>query len=232
MINTELIAKIHQFDIAQTYTALETRPAGLHRPEVEARSRAYGKNTIREVKGKPLYVRFLANFVHVMAILLWVGGGMAFIAQMPNLGIAVWMVNIINGIFSFWQEFRAEKATQALRQLLPQRAHVLRDGAEQDIPVALHRLHWWYAAVFVEDLRQRGTPPLALGAADRNGGWHLLLDALVANNPWPDGNARVHHLAIGRRVDGLGVGVTRYEPFELPDLPGALSADGQRHPPA
>jgi hypothetical protein len=42
-----------------------------------------------------------------MAILLWVGGIVAFIAHMPELAVAVWLVNIINGAFSFWQEFRA-----------------------------------------------------------------------------------------------------------------------------
>ena len=58
---------------------------------------------------------------------------MGFLAQMPQLGIAIWMVNVINGVFSFWQEFRAEKATEALRQLLPSYARVLRDGEEQRI---------------------------------------------------------------------------------------------------
>ena len=43
------------------------------------------------------------------------------------------MVNIINGAFSFWQEFKAEKATEALRKLLPSYARVLRDGEMQRI---------------------------------------------------------------------------------------------------
>jgi magnesium-transporting ATPase (P-type) len=93
----------------------------------------FGRNVIREVEGKPLIVKFFANFTHLMAILLWVGGAVGFIAQMPQLGIAIWMVNIINGVFSFWQEYRAEKATEALRKLLPSYARVLRDGEEQRI---------------------------------------------------------------------------------------------------
>jgi Ca2+-transporting ATPase len=68
-----------------------------------------------------------------MAILLWVGGAVGFIAQMPQLGIAIWMVNVINGVFSFWQEYRAEKATEALKKLLPSYALVLRDGEDQRI---------------------------------------------------------------------------------------------------
>lgn len=68
-----------------------------------------------------------------MAILLWAGGIIAFLAQLPQIGIAIWMVNIINGAFSFWQEFKAEKATEALRKLLPSYARVLRDGEVQRI---------------------------------------------------------------------------------------------------
>ena len=66
-----------------------------------------------------------------MALLLWVGGLLGFLAQMPQLGIAIWLVNLINGAFSFWQEYKAEQATAALRQLLPTYARVVRDGQEQ-----------------------------------------------------------------------------------------------------
>jgi magnesium-transporting ATPase (P-type) len=79
-------------------------------------------------------VRVIANFTHLMAILLWVGGLIGFLAQMPQLGIAIWAVNLINGLFSFWQEYKAEKALAALRRLLPTYARVLRGGIEQRIP--------------------------------------------------------------------------------------------------
>ena len=124
---------IQSLPIADVYQALQTRPEGLSQAEAEERLGRYGRNAIREVKGKPLYLKFLANFTHVMAILLWFGGIVGFIAQMPQLGIAIWMVNIINGVFSFWQEYKAEKATEALRQLLPSYARVLRNGEETRI---------------------------------------------------------------------------------------------------
>jgi magnesium-transporting ATPase (P-type) len=125
--------KIHSLSATEVYHALATRPAGLTQAEADARLRQAGPNVLREVKGKPLYVKFSANFTHLMALLLWVGGVAAFVAQMPQLGIAVWMVNVINGAFSFWQEFRAEQATAALKRLLPTYAHVLRDGEEARI---------------------------------------------------------------------------------------------------
>ncbi len=46
------------------------------------------------------------------------------------------MVNVINGVFSFWQEFRAEKATEALKKMLPDYTRVIRDGEEQRILAA------------------------------------------------------------------------------------------------
>jgi magnesium-transporting ATPase (P-type) len=69
-----------------------------------------------------------------MAILLWVGGGVAFLAGMPQIGVAVLVVNLINGAFGFWQEHKAEKAAEALRRILPRRARVRRGGGEAQIP--------------------------------------------------------------------------------------------------
>jgi P-type Ca2+ transporter type 2C len=126
-----IVESIHTLAADEVFQALNTSPQGLSQTEAAARLAQYGPNALREVKGKPLYLKFLANFTHLMAILLWIGGIVAFVAQMPQLGIAVWMVNVINGAFSFWQEFRAEKATEALRKLLPSYVRILRDGEEQ-----------------------------------------------------------------------------------------------------
>ncbi len=125
---------IHQLNIIEIYQKLETASCGLSDSEAAARLTRFGTNTIREEAGKPLYLKFLSNFTHLMAILLWIGGIAALIAQMPQLAIAIWMVNLINGVFSFWQEYRAEKATQALRRLLPLNVRVMRDGEETLIP--------------------------------------------------------------------------------------------------
>jgi magnesium-transporting ATPase (P-type) len=112
------------------YEALAAHPEGLSRTEAAARLDRFGRNVIREIRGKALFPKFLANFTHLMALLLWAGGLIGFLAGMPQLGAAIWMVNLINGVFSFWQEYKAEKATEALKKLLPAFARVLREGAE------------------------------------------------------------------------------------------------------
>ena len=124
---------IHSIPVPDVYRVLSTRSTGLRPAEVEEQRVIYGRNVISEIKGKSLIVKFFANFTHLMAILLWIGGIVGFIARMPQLGIAIWMVNVINGVFSFWQEYRAEKATEALRKLIPSYARVIRDGKDERI---------------------------------------------------------------------------------------------------
>jgi potassium/sodium efflux P-type ATPase len=128
--------KIHMIPVTTVYSALDTHPSGLSRQEAVLRLQSAGPNTIRKISGKPLYLRFFAEFTHLMALLLWAGGALAFVARMPELGFAVWAVNLINGLFSFWQEFKAERATEALQTLMPQFARVLRDGEEISIQAA------------------------------------------------------------------------------------------------
>ncbi len=115
------------------FVALKSQPSGLTQAEAAHRLEQVGLNTLRPPRKTPILVRFALNFTHLMALLLWVGGLAALVAQLPQLAIAIWMVNLINGVFSFWQEFRAEKATEALRKLLPNEATVIRDGQKQRI---------------------------------------------------------------------------------------------------
>ncbi len=116
------------------FAALDSSPTGLSAAEAEARLERYGPNVIREARKRPLNYSLLRNFANVMALLLWAAAGLAFIAGLPQLGIAILAVVVINAVFSFWQEFKAEKAVEALRKLLPTLARVLRDGQEQRIP--------------------------------------------------------------------------------------------------
>jgi magnesium-transporting ATPase (P-type) len=125
---------IEQQSAEAAYALMGSRPSGLTTQEAAELLGRFGPNTITEAKRVPLVRRLVSHFTHLMAILLWAGGGMAFLAGLSELGIVIWLVNVINGIFSFWQEFRAEKATEALRRLLPVQARVLRDGAEARIP--------------------------------------------------------------------------------------------------
>ena len=137
MSNKDIVSNakesIFKLPVSEVYEALGTRPGGLAQTEAEEKQKEQGKNLIEEKKKKSSLLIFLGNFTHLMAILLWIGGAVAIFADMPQLGIAIFMVNIINGVFSFWQEHRAGKATDALRNMLPSYSRVIRDGEEQKI---------------------------------------------------------------------------------------------------
>jgi len=124
---------IYKLPVDQVYEALKTCPQGLTQAGAEENQREQGKNVIVQKKKKSKILVFLGNFTHLMAVLLWVGGAIAILADMIQLGIAIWLVNVINGVFSFWQENRASQATEALKNMLPSYSRVIRDGEEQKI---------------------------------------------------------------------------------------------------
>ncbi len=126
--------KAHTLSVLELLEEFGTDPAGLSDQEAHRRLQQFGSNTLEKTRAEPVFRKLAANFAHLMAVLLWIAGAIAFAARLPQLGIAIWCVNLINGLFSLWQEYRAERAIQALRLLLPQRGSVIRAGVEQTIP--------------------------------------------------------------------------------------------------
>lgn len=110
------------------YKTLTTTPQGISEAEANLRLKQFGYNELPEPQTRPLILRFTDQLTHFMALLLWVAGILAFISQTPELGWAIWAVIWINAIFSFWQEYQAEKALSALKTILPSQAKVYRDG--------------------------------------------------------------------------------------------------------
>ncbi|MFO5439788.1 MAG: cation-transporting P-type ATPase, partial [Dolichospermum sp.] len=110
------------------YKTLITTPQGISEAEANLRLKQSGYNELPEPQTRPLILRFTDQLTHFMALLLWVAGILAFISQTPELGWAIWAVIWINAIFSFWQEYQAEKALSALKKILPSQAKVYRDG--------------------------------------------------------------------------------------------------------
>jgi len=120
---------------------LQSGPDGLSHEEARQRLVQYGPNSLQEVKGPPLARRFLQQFTHFLAILLWIAAGLSFLAEslkpgegMATLGWAILAVILINAIFSFVQEYKAERAVQALHRLLPAASWVIRSGQQRQIP--------------------------------------------------------------------------------------------------
>jgi P-type Ca2+ transporter type 2C len=114
---------------------LQTGTGGLSQEEAAKRLAEIGENRIARVRRKSLILRLGAYFVNLLALLLWAASGFAYLAGMVELAGAIPLVILINAIFSFWQEYRAEKAIEALEKLLPKQCRVLRDGEEREMDV-------------------------------------------------------------------------------------------------
>lgn len=118
----------------EIFAELNTQETGLTNEDALHRLTTVGPNILKKIAGKHLFYDFLQNLTNLFAILLWLGGILSFVAGMPELGWAIFLVIIINASFSFWQEYKAERAVEALQKLLPQKVKVIRDGKEKEIP--------------------------------------------------------------------------------------------------
>jgi magnesium-transporting ATPase (P-type) len=104
------------------------RRAGLSPAEARSLLEQHGPNVLAEARGPPRLHRLVAQLVHLFALLLWAGAALALLAGMPELSAAVAVVVLVNAVFAFVQEDRAERAAEALRRMLPRRARVRRGG--------------------------------------------------------------------------------------------------------
>ena len=125
---------IWNMPIASVYSFLETSPEGLPTREAHRRFEKFGANELPEPPMRSLWLRFADQLTHFMALLLWVAGVLAFVSGTPALGWAIWAVILVNAIFSFSQEFQAERALSALKNVLPQQVSVYRAGELIKIP--------------------------------------------------------------------------------------------------
>ena len=127
--------KLANLTADQALASLKTSRDGLGAAEAARRLAEFGPNHVEEVGKENLLLAFAREFTHFFAIILWVGAALAFLAErydpgqgMGRMGVAILGVILINGVFSFWQEYRAERAVAALRRLLPHKVRALRDA--------------------------------------------------------------------------------------------------------
>ena len=132
---------IQQLPPDAAFATLRSAPTGLSRAEAAARRLEFGPNRIEHLPSTSLLVRLVSQVTHFFALLLWAAALLALIAEwwmpgqgMATLAVAIVAVIVINGGFSFWQEYRAEETMAALQRLLPHQVRAQRDGAVAVIP--------------------------------------------------------------------------------------------------
>jgi sodium/potassium-transporting ATPase subunit alpha len=95
---------IHQLPLDAAFAALRSVPSGLSRADAALRRLEFGPNRIERLPGTPPIVRFVSQFTHFFAVLLWLAALLALIADrwmpgqgMATLAIAIVAVIVING---------------------------------------------------------------------------------------------------------------------------------------
>jgi len=117
--------------------ALNTSAQGLSTEEAQRRLGEYGPNRLPEAAKQSPVKRFLLQFHNILIYVLLVASVItAALGHWTDSGVILAVV-IVNAIVGFLQEGKAEKAMEALHQMLAPKAHVLRnnhrvslDGAE------------------------------------------------------------------------------------------------------
>lgn len=109
---------------------------GLTSAEAAAALERFGANEIPAPARPAAWRQMIAQLTHFFAIMLWVATALALLAGLPALAVAITVIVVLNGVFAFVQEHRADRATEKLGELMPARARVRRDGRVRSIAVA------------------------------------------------------------------------------------------------
>lgn len=131
-------AKMHDRNADDVVSALgSNKLTGLDDEQVSSARQKYGENRLREKKKKTLAQRFFEQFKDVMIIILLLAAIVSFAVTIyeknygelfePLLIVAIVILNAVMGVF---QESKAERALDALKNLSAPHARVIRNGKE------------------------------------------------------------------------------------------------------
>ncbi len=113
-----------------------TSPQGLASATVAERRRQYGPNELVVKEKKSPFLMFLAQFKDVLILILIAAAVLAgFVGDLVDT-IAILVIVVINAVVGFIQEYRAEKAMEALKKMAAPTATVLRDGVPGTVPAS------------------------------------------------------------------------------------------------
>ncbi len=126
----------HQKNVGEVFTLLGSSPEGLSSGEVEKRFLESGPNELKEVAGKTLISMFLDQFKDFMILILMAAAVISGLIGEVVDTVAIVVIIILNAIIGFVQEYRAEKAIKALKEMAAPSALVLRDGQVSTVPAA------------------------------------------------------------------------------------------------
>lgn len=101
---------------------------GLALEEVDKRRKEFGDNQIKREKSVTPGLIFIHQFASPLIWILLLASLIAFYLGESFDAVAILAILFLNAFIGFFQEYRAEKAVTALRQMTAPRARVRRDG--------------------------------------------------------------------------------------------------------
>jgi Ca2+-transporting ATPase len=130
-------------DIQSIFDELRSAPDGLSTTQAKIRLDEYGPNVLPPAKRRRPTEKFLAQFKNLFNVVLLVAALLSFMTGLVysdptsfQMAFAILGVVLVNACFSVIQEYRAERAVQAIASLIPAKAKVLRDGELKELGVA------------------------------------------------------------------------------------------------
>lgn len=118
----------HLLPISDIQKLFDTSEQGLHFSDAEERLKQYGKNELLEKKKISMLVLLLHQFKDVMVIILLIAAGISLVIGDLKDAIVILIIVLLNAIIGFVQEYRAEKAMEALKKMSAFNATVRRGG--------------------------------------------------------------------------------------------------------
>jgi Ca2+-transporting ATPase len=120
----------HSKKTEQVFSELKVDQQGLGQEEAKRRLEEFGYNELKAKKGvTPLQI-FLNQFKDIFVIMLLVATVISLLIGETVDAITIAVIVILNSVVGFVQEYRSEKAMEAMKQLTAPKARVIRDGNE------------------------------------------------------------------------------------------------------
>lgn len=129
--------KWHRLSVPETFELLGTTQKGLSTSAAEEKLLQSGPNELQEGKKRSIAGMLLAQFKDVMILILLAAAIISGLIGDLTDTIVILFIVLLNAIVSFFQEYRAEKAMQALKQMAVTQARVLRDGNINWLPATV-----------------------------------------------------------------------------------------------
>jgi P-type Mg2+ transporter len=118
------------------FRTLEATPAGLTSDEANRRLRLYGPNSfVRESRFAVLF-SFLRLFSNPLVIILILASTISIVLGDRIGGLIIVSIVLLSVLLNFFMEFQARHAVEKIQKQVATTAAVIRDGQEQEIPVA------------------------------------------------------------------------------------------------